>query len=239
MTKEEIIEEIRVKLSGNLLTLEVSDETIGDAIKIALRKLNRYFDESTMITVPYAKCIDLRGKEFEEHVRYIVNVYRAEGQGNVTGAGNSTDPLYMQQWAIFSNGGTMFNICDYIANYGSWMTMLQIKNTMSTDMSFREDTHNKKLYINSGSAGAKMIAIEYVPRLNSPEEIQSDYWIDILISLATAITKTMIGRVRTRYTVTNAQWTQDGEKILEEGNTELKELEEKLSVSANIVYPID
>lgn len=52
--------------------------------------------------------------------------------------------------------------------------MSQIKNTMSTDMAFSEDRHNNKLYINDTShSGA--VTIEYIPKINSVEDIKSDY----------------------------------------------------------------
>jgi hypothetical protein len=148
------------------------------------------------------------------------------------------DPVQMAQFAIFSNGGTMYNLNDYVMNYASWMSMYQIKNTMSTDLSFKEDRHNKKLYINNYNTPS-MITIEYIPKLNSIEDIQSDYWIDILVKYCIALTKIVLGRIRTRFSQTNALWTQDGEKILEEGNTELKELREILRVNSNMVYIID
>ena len=148
------------------------------------------------------------------------------------------DPVQMAQFAIFSNGGTMYNLNDYVMNYASWMTMYQIKNTMSTDLSFKEDRHNKKLYINNYNTPS-MITIEYIPKLNSIEDIQSDYWIDILVKYCIALTKIVLGRIRTRFSQTNALWTQDGEKILEEGNAELKELRETLRVNSNMVYIID
>lgn len=53
------------------------------------------------------------------------------------------------------------------------------------------------------------------------------------------MTKVVLGRIRTRFTQSNALWTQDGEKMLEEGNTELKELREVLRANSNLVYPID
>lgn len=53
------------------------------------------------------------------------------------------------------------------------------------------------------------------------------------------MTKVVLGRIRTRFTQSNALWTQDGDKMLEEGNTELKELREVLRANSNLVYPID
>ena len=110
---------------------------------------------------------------------------------------------------------------------------------MATDLSFREDRHNKKLYINKAMGAANFITIEYIPKLTSVDDIQSDYWIDILIKYCVALTKVVLGRIRTRFTQSNALWTQDGDKILEEGNTELKELRELLRLNSNMIYLID
>ena len=63
--------------------------------------------------------------------------------------------------------------------------------------------------------------------------------IDILIKYCVALTKVILGRIRTRFSQSNALWTQDGDKILEEGNTELKELREVLRVNSNLIMLID
>jgi hypothetical protein len=105
-------------------------------------------------------------------------------------------------------------------------------------MAFTEDKHNKKLYINNYSA-PKVVTIEFIPKLNSVEEIQSVYWQDVLVKMCVALTKITLGRIRTRFSQSNALWAQDGEKLLEEGNTELKELREILRTNANLAYSID
>jgi hypothetical protein len=238
MKVDDILDEIKLELTGYLLDMEITDETLVSVVHKALRELTRYWDESRMISVPYASCIDLAGEFFDEKVSSIVKVYRTEGMGDSQGISVVNDPVQMAQFAIFSNGGTMYNLQDYVMNYASWMTMYQMKNTMSTDMSFKEDRHNKKLYINNYNAPS-MVTIEYIPKLTSVEDIQSDYWIDILVKYCVALTKIVLGRIRTRFTQSNALWTQDGEKILEEGNTELKELREILRVNSNMVYIID
>ena len=239
MKLEEILDEIKLELTGYILDMEITDETLVQVVKKALRELERFFDETTMISIPFASCIDLSGQVFEEKVSSIVKVYRTEGTGE-SGNGISvmTDPVYMAQFAIFSNGGTMYNLSDYIMNYSSWVTLGKIRNTVSTELSFKEDRHNKKLYINNYQSPS-MITIEYIPKLTSVEDIQSDYWIDILVKYCVALTKVVLGRIRTRFTQSNALWTQDGDKILEEGNTELKELREILRLNSNMCYIID
>lgn len=240
MKLEDIIDEVKLELTGYILDMEITDETLVSVIKKALRELERFWDETTLISIPFASCIDLDCEFFKEKVSSIVKVYRTEGFGSTTNSLSvANDPIQMAQFAIFSNGGTMYNLQDYILNYASWMTMGQIKNTMSTDMSFKEDRHNKKLYINSANSAPSMVTVEYIPKLTSVEDIKSDYWLDILIKYSIALTKVVLGRIRTRFNQTNALWTQDGDKILEEGNTELKELREILRLNANMTYLID
>lgn len=239
MKLEDIIDEIKLELTGHILELEIEDETLVSIVKKGLRELERFWDETTMITVPWASCIDLEGDFFKEKVSSIVKIYRTEGVGDSGNLSVMNDPIQMAQFAIFSNGGTMYNLNDYVMNYASWMTMYKIKNTMSTDLSFREDRHNNKLYINAAMGAPSFITIEYIPKLNSVEDIKSDYWIDILIKYCVALTKVVLGRIRTRFSQSNALWAQDGDKLLEDGNTELKELREILRTNSNLIFVID
>jgi hypothetical protein len=42
-------------------------------------------------------------------------------------------------------------------------------------MSFTEDKHNHKLYINSALSAPGYVTVQYIPKLHSVEDIQSDY----------------------------------------------------------------
>lgn len=241
MDLDSIIEEIKFEVAGaGVLDLEITDEEIKLAIKKALRELERFWDETTMVTVPFASCIDLTNSalDLKERAIAIVGVYRTDAYGDYGGTGLA-DPMFAQQWMIFSNGGTMYNLNDYVLNYAAWETLLKIKNTMSTDLSFKEDKHNNKLYINHYLDTPSRITIEYVPKLTNVEQIKDEYWIDVLIRLSTALTKIALGRIRTRFTQGNALWNQDGDKMLEEGLTEYKELRETLRTNSQIIYPLD
>lgn len=61
----------------------------------------------------------------------------------------------------------------------------------------------------------------------------------MLIRLAIALTKVTVGRIRSRYTQSNALWTQDGAELLQEGNDELNSIREKLEANSQLVYPVD
>lgn len=240
MTKNDVVEEIKLELTGQVLEMELDDSTLDLTINKALRELQRYWDETTLVTIPYASCINYAGTPLEESSS-IVRVYRTVGVGNSEDASNSVtmDPMYAQQWMVFSNAGTMYNLQDYVMNYAAWSTLSQVRNTMSTDLAFREDKHACKLYINNNISSPGSITVEYIPKLRSVEDIKSDYWKDVLVRMSLDFAKIQIGRIRTKFTQSNALWTLDGDKLLEEGNTDLKELREILRANSNMVYPID
>jgi hypothetical protein len=149
------------------------------------------------------------------------------------------DPMYAAQWQLLTGSGNMYNMQNWIYNYGAWNTLLQIRNTTSTDLQFRFDKHTNQLYINVAMDRPEYITIEYVPLYKDVSEVVSDYWIDIIVRMAAAQAKIILGRIRSRYTQSNALWTQDGEQMLEEGNTELNELREILRTQTQLNYPID
>lgn len=240
MIMREVIEEIKLEITGGLLELEIDDPTIELAVKKAMREMERFWDETTMVTVPFSSCIDLTDSELDlkENANTIVDVFRTDAVGDVADNGIN-DPMFAQQWMLFSNAGTMYNLNEYVLNYASWNTLLQTKNTISTDMAFKEDKHNNKLYINHYMDTPRYVTIEYIPKLKNVEDIQSDYWIDVLVKLSIAIVKIMLGRIRTRFGLSNALWTQDGETILNEGKEELTALRERLMTNDNLILPID
>ena len=240
MTKDDIIEEVKLSLTGNVLELEVEDKTFDLIIKKALRELQRYWDETTIINIPFASCIDYSDTPLAD-CQEIVRIYRTVGIGNSEDAYNSVtmDPLYAQQWLIFSNAGTMYNLSDYVLNYGAWSTLTQIRNTISTDMAFRVDKQKHRLYINNNMSNPGTIAVEYIPKLQYVEDIKSEYWQDILVRLTTALTKQILGRIRTKFKNSNSLWQIDGDTILAEGNSEYNELITKLTQNANLQMWID
>lgn len=237
-TKQEYIDYIKLQVTGGLLELEIEDESIGKYIDAALAELRRYIDETKLITVPYAKCIDLTDFDHSS----IVAIYRTQGfTGDAINLDSSSkvDPMYAQQWMAFSSGGMSYNLNSYVLNYLAYSTLNQMRNNTSTDLAFKEDKRANKLYINCNYEAPESVTIEYIPIYRNVEEITSDYWIDILKRLSLAMTKIALGRIRTRFTQTNALWTQDGDTMLQEGTEELKELRETLRVNSAYFFPRD
>jgi hypothetical protein len=231
-------EEILFKLTGGILDCELGDAELDLVLNSALREVQRYIDTTVIKTIPFDNCIDLS----DYNVSSVSRAYRAKGFMANDSSDNSptpADPMYASQWQLLSGTGNMYNFNDYVYNYAAYNTLQQIRNTTSTDLAFRYDKSSNKLYINIATSKPANVTIEYVPRYQDVSEINSDYWIDIIVRLATALAKVTLGRIRTRYTQSNALWTQDGQQILDEGNNELTDIREKLQASTQLCYPID
>ena len=248
-TKQQYIDYIKLMTTGDILESDLPDESIGKYVDAALTCIQRFIDETKLVTVPFSKCIDLGPYVDSKGVKHpgfdhsaIVNVYRVQGFTGDTTVGITTsdvDPMYAQTWSVFTTGGTMYNLQNYVMNYLSYNTLLQMRNTLSTDLDFKEDKHGNKLYINAAYSSLEWVTIEYVPIFHSVEDVTSDYWIDVLRKLSLALVKIALGRIRTRFTQTNTLLPMDGEKILQEGTEEYKEIMEKLEKASCHFYPLD
>lgn len=238
MDMQSYIDEIKLKVTGGVLELEIDDSTLQKIVESAFREIQRYIDSTRFATLPYSQCIDLTDCK----VSSVVRVYRAYSYMGDKEPGMQSsmgDPMYAAQWQLLAGNGTLMNFTDYVYNYASWNTLLQLRNTTSTDMAFRYDKSTNRLYINTCYNNPEYITIEFVPRYDYVDEIVSDYWIDKLMRLSIALTKVTLGRIRTRYVQNDAPWQQDGQSLLEEGNAELTELREKLDENSQLCYPVD
>ena len=242
MTNEQVREEVMLMLTGRLLDLELEPNTLDSVIKSALRELQRYITSTKLITIPFSRCIDLsdptQTNGFQIYVSNVARVFRTQGYGDPSNTSMTTvvDPLQASQWQMMSGMGNMRGFQDYVSNYAAWNTLLQIRNNTSTDLAYIFDRDSSKLYINVSSNPPGSITIEYIPLYQDVAEITSDYWVDVLIRLAVAKTKIVVGRIRSRYTQSNAIWYQDGKEILAEGTSELEQLRETLSSNTALFY---
>ena len=238
MQMQAYIDAIKLPLTGGVLQLEIDDATLMKIVNDSMREVQRYIDTTKLETVPFSRCIDCN--ILSSKVNSVVRIYRAEGFTSGSNSDSSVqDPMLVQQWQLLSGNGNILAMQDYAYNYAAWSTSQQIRNTLSTDLAYVYDKASNKLYINTSSGIPTHITIEYVPRYDSVDQINSDFWIDVIVRLATARTKIILGRIRSRFTQSSALWSQDGESLLSEGNAELTDIREKLLASTQLIYGID
>ena len=236
MDMQAVKDEVLLKLTGDVVSMELSDVTLTKIINSALREIQRYIDTFKLLTVPFKSCIDLH----KYNVSAVTGVRRSEGYvAASTETGAAMDPMYASQWMLLSGIGNIGHISDYTSNLAAWNSILQMRNTISTDLAFYYDKSDEKLYINVSSGLPDKITIIYIPQINDVSEITSDYWQDMLVRLSVALTKVTVVRVRTKFKQSNALWALDGDQILEEGNTELSAIRQELKDSTQLCYGVD
>lgn len=237
MDMQAIKDEILLKLTGDVVHFELSDVALTKIINSSLREMQRYVDTIAMMTIPYERCIDTSNLK----INSVIGVRRSDGFVENTSSNESLvmDPMYASQWQILTGLGNVGKMTDYAYNYASWNTILQIRNTTSTDLAFIYSKQDEKLYINVTSNLPDRITVLYVPRFDDVSQIKSDFWIDVLIRMSVANAKIAVGRVRSKFKQSNALWSLDGDALLEEGNTELTNLRQELKDNTQLCYGID
>lgn len=241
MNIEYYLNRIKLQITGGILTSEIDDNKLKDIVNLALQDINRYYDETQLIEVTNpGGCIDLAELEENNNIKInnIATIYRTTSVGSTTSGMGSTDPMTVAYWNMANNFGG-YGTQKWAYRYMAYNTAQQITNTLSTDLSWKEDKLGKKLYVNFSGGTAYGLTIEYIPLLENVDQIVGNYWIEILSRLSLAYTKITLGRIRTRYKQDNALWSQDGDTLLEEGNAELTALRERLQEHSDYIYPVD
>ena len=235
MELKDYIDKIKFQLTGGVLESELSDADYGKIINYCLREVNNYYNVAELIEVSGSSCIDLTPYP---QINNVVGVHRTSSVpgASVGSLTTNVDPYYVSYQVVNSPYGYSTN---WISNMTMNLTKQRILNQFSTDLDFRMDEKNKKLYISFSQGVPSTLVIEYIPKLNDASEVLTQYWQDILYRLSLADAKVALGRIRTRYRQTNALYEDDGDTILAEGIADGEALRQRLKEQADLVLPLD
>lgn len=230
MTLAEYCDEIMFTLGGSVVAIEI-EKDIPRCVNKAFREVKQYVTTPAYMTIPFAAqaqgiggTVDLKDKD----VYSVVNVMRPD----------SYNSLSMNTLDVFGMNLTYSAITD-MDSYAQRMLRLQQMNTISTDLDFLWDAHSKKLSIMMNPPFTNMVTIQYIPDYKDVEEITEVFWIDIILKLATAYAKQVLGRIRSKYTLNSSQYSLDGETLLNEANAEITEVQTFLRTNVDLAFPID
>lgn len=228
MTLAEYTEEISFQLGGSVLDLEIAND-LPRCVNRAFREIKRYITTPAYMTLPWnsnngGNKINLKDKK----VYSIINVLRPDSYNSLSV--NSLDVFGLAQ---------SYSAVTNLDAYMNRMLRLQQMNSISTDLDFVWDAHTKDLYVTMNPPYTNQITIAYVPDYQSVEEITEVYWVDIILKLATAYAKQVLGRVRSKYTLNSAQYNLDGETLLAEAKEEIAEIITFLRSNVDLAFPID
>ena len=77
-----LVDEVKFKLTGGVLELEIDDSGIQKTIEYSMRELQRYIGNSRFVTIPFTSAIDMK----PYHVSDVRMVYSADNDGGMNGA---------------------------------------------------------------------------------------------------------------------------------------------------------
>lgn len=211
---KQIVRYIEKQLGGDVLELELTPEQIKEIVDEAFDELKHYISDTYTVTVPYAKCIDLKK-------------YNIDAVDRVTRTNDSilSGTSYLVPIAMYPN--TYSGIYD-VQDYANALMVKRNLNILSTDMDYHWDKPNRKLYVVANPQVPSFVTISFKPEMYSCEDIREQYWETQLRKLALAMAKIVIGRIRSKYTPNNATFGLDGATLLAEGNSELQSVRQYL-----------
>lgn len=235
MTVDEIVDQVSFML-GIPSNENVESLDLRRAVLIAFREAKRYMRSSTIKTVAYARRIDL--VKVGIITTMIRGVYPAYPKLGLNLSNVESGNVF--QLAAAVNAGAMLNSTtgnlDPIINQ---VAMAQAANVLSTDWTWSYDQPNQALYITCKAPRPGQVTIDYVPDYQDVSEVKSKAWQDIIVQLSEAYAKLALGRSRSKYTIQGSNVSLDGEILLNEANTQLESLREKMESKSNRLVAID
>lgn len=236
MTMQEIVEQVSFML-GLPANENIEDLQPEKAVLIAFRELKRYMKTPVEKTVPFSTRIDLIANEIDTvKVLRVLPAYPRIGltmssidSGNVFQVAASVN--------VYSAIGQTSSI--NIDPIMTEMAMAQVRNTISTDFTWKYDQDNQVIYCTHRDPRPVCLTIQYVPDYKDVSEIKSNTWIDYLVRMSEANMKIALGRTRSKYKIEGSNVSLDGDILLQEAHTELEAIRTELEAKKDKIVLVN
>lgn len=215
-------------LGNQILKIELSEEQVEEVVEMALGELTHYMNDTKSITVPYASVIDT--SKWPLKVSVVNYVMRGQSAINY---------LPMDQLSTSYIYGVTSGTNLSIDSIAAVMMAQQNLNAISTDLDFRFEKDEQKLYVTCNAVKPTSITVEYMPEYLNVDDIKEPYWQNYLKRFSLAMTKVILGRIRSKYQLNSSQYSLDGDTMLSEGNAELQEMRTTLQNNTDSLFVID
>lgn len=216
-------------LGNQILKIELTESQVEEIVEMALGELAHYINDTKSITVPYNNIIDT--SKWPLKVSVVNYVMRGQSAINYI----PVDAISTYYVNGVNNGLASLSL-DQITTA---MMAQQNINSLSTDLDFRFEKDEQKLYVTCNSRIPDTVTIDYMPEYTCVDDIKEPYWQNILKRFSLAMTKVILGRIRSKYTLNSSQYTIDGPTMLSEGNQELAEMRTTLKDNTDSLFVID
>lgn len=229
MTMDEIIDQVNFML-GIPANDNVENLDTRQAVLIAFRELKRYMKTPDNKTVPFTTRIDLIAQGI--HTNKVLYVYPSKPKVGLA-LSNVDSGNVFQLAAAVNYGALVSSSSGNIDPIITQVAMAQTSNTLSQDFQWTYDLDNQCVYCTCKYSMPSTVTIRYVPDYQDVSEIKSQTWIDYLVRMSTANMKIALGRSRSKYTIEGSNVSLDGDKLLDEANSELEAIRTELQAKKN------
>lgn len=228
-TMKSYVDYVMKNLGNQIIKIELSDEQVTEVVEMALGELAHYINDTKSITVPYKSVIDT--SKWPLKVSVVNYVMRGQSAVNYI----PVDAISTYYVNGINNGMAGLSL-DQIANA---LSAQQNINALSTDLDFRFEKDEQKLYVTCNAMKPSTLTIDYMPEYTCVDDIKEPYWQNYLKRFSLAMTKVILGRIRSKYTLNSSQYTIDGPTMLSEGNQELADIRATLKDNVDSLFVID
>ena len=225
MTMQEIVQQVCFML-GIPANENVEDLQPEQAVLIAFRELKGYMKTPVDKTVPYQRRLDL--VKLGIKTKKVINVQAAYPRIGLTMSSIDSGNVFQVAAAVNTYSAIGQTSSLNIDPIMTEMAMAQVRNTLATDFQWRYDIDNQVVYVAHRDPMPTQVTITYMPDYQDVSEIQNDTWVNYLLRLSEANMKKSLGRSRSKYTIEGSNVSYDGERLIEEANTELDTIRTEL-----------
>ena len=215
LTNEVISKYITTMLGGSAVKVELDKEDLEVVIDQAMDKMRAYYYGIRYIQVKGIGPIDLSSHNIID----IVQLYETGSQG-----------ITQLQSQMFLNPGVFVFNSDYKDNYIAYLTYAKLASMYQStnNMTWKYDSV-RGICLLSKNAECVLKCRVKVMSLSDIEE--DSRWYSWVKEYSLALSKQLVGRKRSKYTLSNAQYQLDGNQLIAEGMQEQARLEDGMAGS--------
>lgn len=230
MTREEYVQDIKTTLGSPVVEIN-TESTLGQQVDKAFREIRRFITETHYVTVNYTGA----GIDTSKYkINSVVQLFRCV---NPAGVVDITDVYSLA--SLNANYTVLSPTNTYMSNYVYRTQLSQLKSTMSTDLDFTLDPVTHLLYVNTFYPKPQKITIVFIPEFTDVSDVKEQYWINLILRLATAFAKEAEGYARRKYDLSSSLYKLDGGDMVAEGIAERDAVRAELSENSDIAFPMD
>lgn len=213
MTEGYVNSYIKAMLGGSKVTIELEEDDLHEIIQHAIEVLRPRYSGVRYIQVNGVNSpIDVSSHNIIE----VVDVYETQDTG-----------ISQLQSQMFMNPGIFVFNSNFKDNYVQYLTYKKLASSYQTveKTTWKYDHVHQLLYLSKPNN----VVLKCLVQLRTVTDIEEECsWVAWFKDYCLALAKICVGRKRSKYTLSNAQYQLDGNTLISEGTAEKERLETEI-----------